>query len=97
MEEIDYEKLYRAFNRYGARPQVNTRPHDYDINGTTYRYLGRNPVELNIEFVGVEYFNKFILDMIRFEETKDEEYLRHRNPTLLKAYEEYQILLKLTK
>jgi hypothetical protein len=99
MEDINYNRFYEIFYRYGSYPRVEvvTETHDITTMGTAIQQIaGHTTIKLNIEFHG-RGFDHFIEDLIRLEEIKDEGYLRRHNPTLQRAYEEYQLLLKLSK
>jgi hypothetical protein len=59
--------------------------------------IGRQTITMTMNFHHRDGFDRFAKDLFLLEEAKDEEYLRRHNPTLQHAYEEYQLLLKLSK
>jgi hypothetical protein len=98
-EPLDYDKLYRVFETYQARPrfEVEHETKDLHFGYTASQYVsGRTVVKLSVDFPS-DRFIKFGSDMIRLSEMDDEQHLRDHYPSLQKAYDEYQILLKLLK
>jgi hypothetical protein len=55
------------------------------------------PIKMNAVFHSPYGFEHFVKNLVHLEEIEDEEYLRRRNPALQQAWEEYQIILKLTR
>jgi hypothetical protein len=62
-----------------------------------YQMYGPTTVKANITFHSLGGFNKFVEDITYFEDMVEEAYLRRHNPALQRAWEEYQIILKLTR
>lgn len=95
-------KAYEIFtSRYGAYPnfEVRNNPFMIDCIGTAMQQqmvAGKTTITLTVDFHHGG-FNNFMDDMIHLHDIRKEEYLRHNNPTLQRAYDEYQILLKLSK
>jgi hypothetical protein len=91
-------KIQRFFDNFYSRiTDVEVQPEElplYSYSKSVNAIRGRNKVVMRLEFYSLE----GVEDLAKFaEEQEYEERLRERNPTLQKAYEEYQILLKLIK
>ena len=101
MEEIDYNKLYSAIHKYGGAAEFNVKTETHDFYGmgayTAASMVGRQTITMTMNFHHRDGFDHFAKDLLLLEEIKDEEYVRQRNPTVQQAYEEYQLLLKLSK
>lgn len=101
MENRELEKLYNIFDRYGARAKIELKNETRDLgfSGTAmqYQFILDTRVSMDVDFRGVGGFTHFVNDLNRLEDLYNEEYQRRHNPTLQRAYEEYQILLKLTR
>lgn len=101
MENKELEKLYDIFSRYGAYPKIElkTETRDLDFSGTAmqYQFVMDTRVSMDVEFKRISSFTHFVNDLNRLDELYDEEYLRRHNPALQRAWEEYQIILKLTR
>lgn len=101
MENNEFEKLPAIFNKYGARLSVDYKTETQDLAyigcAMRFQYMMDTGVSMNIDFRGTRGFTHFVDDLVRLDELYDEEYQRRHNPVLQRAWEEYQILLKLTK
>lgn len=101
MEINNYKKIYELFCRYNAYPtfDINSEVHNLEFVGTASQCQVSSPVTMtmNSVFHSINGFNEFIEDMARLVDMFDEEILRQHNPALRRAYEEYQLLLKLTR
>lgn len=100
MNKPDYESLYDLFSRYGADLRISIDPDMQFVPGSSrqYSFAGRNKsATINVRFCSTGTFDQFVEDIIHLSEIADEEHLRQSNPTLQRAYEDYQLLLKLSK
>ena len=93
MEEIDYHKLLSSIHKYGAHAEIEVKPETCDL----YDIVRRQGITMSIKFYDRSGFDDFAKDMILLENLKEEHWTRMNNPTVAQAYEEYQILLKLSK
>lgn len=83
----DVDKITKLFNKYRASIRI--------IQKSVMLMSGLS-VELEITLMSDQYYT--LLDDLELgQQLKEEEILRSNNPTLNRAYEEYQILLKLIK
>lgn len=99
----DYEQFLMLLYKYGANPNLNIEHEEMYVHSAfskTYPYAGKQTVSLEAKFPA-DGFKSFMLDVIKSQDIldreKDEAYLRKHNPTAQRAYEEYQIILKLIK
>jgi len=74
------------FGRYGASQGIESS-HPHDFNGIDY----------HLRFRTSESFGHFLEDLSLMYEVLEERQLRRTNPTIQRAYDEYQLLLKLSK
>jgi len=87
-----------AFSRFGI--VVGAKYHsnflDYDISAAHGTKSCREPISVTAEmkFYSLETFNQFADELVQRDE---EQRLRKKSTTLQKAWEEYQLLLKLSK
>jgi hypothetical protein len=63
------------------------------VSGFTYE---AEKFQMSLTFNSVENYNQLMKDLSLLEKVKQEENMRSNNPVVQRAYEEYQILLKLT-
>ena len=99
MEEIDYDKLYSSLQKYGASPEfkLNQETHElYGLGTAMVQVAGRQSVTMTTLFP-MEGFKYFVRDLYLMKNLNEEEYIRSHNPTVQRAYEEYQLLLKLSR
>lgn len=101
MEKIDYNRLCELFHRYHSfiSVDVGVETDDLSFLGSSVKYNMFKPssIKMNVEFHSPYGFEHFVKNLMHLEEMADEEYLRRRNPALRQAWEEYQIILKLTR
>lgn len=103
MEEVDYKGVCEIFQGYGGIPDFNFEHDNIELNwfGTAMsRHTAMSmptSVKMNIVFSSSRGFKEFLNDITRLDRMLDEEYLRQQNPSLQRAWEEYQIILKLTR
>ena len=94
------EKYYRVSNllrnRYLGQADIRVERDDYsfDTMASSYQIGGVVRYELSVSFEDKANFEAFLDDTLQ---NKTEQDLRDGNPTLKKAWEEYQILLRLYK
>jgi hypothetical protein len=62
-----------------------------------YQMYGPTTIKVNVTFHSPSGFKQFVEDTTYFEDMAEEAYLRRHNPALQRAWEEYQIILKLTR
>jgi len=101
MEKIDYNRLCELFNRYHSfiSVDVGVETNDISFAGSAIQYdmVRSSSIKMNAVFHSPYGFDHFVKNLMHLEEIEDEEYLRRRNPALRQAWEEYQIILKLTR
>jgi len=101
MEKIDYNRLCELFRRYHSfiSVGVGVETDNLSFAGSAMQYsmIRESTIKMNVVFHSSNGFNQFVTDIVRLEEISDEEYLRRHNPALQRAWEEYQIILKLTR
>jgi len=98
MEELDYNNLISVLNYYASITRCEVKQDTHGIMNTYqhYSYVGKQSVEMDLIFHTTESLNRFMKDMITLRGLKDEERCRNASPTVKRAYEEYQLLLKLS-
>lgn len=101
MDEIDFDNLYSSFHRYGASPNFKINQETHEISGYGYgtamaQVAGRRVITMTIDFPAVG-LKHFAMDLTILRGLGEERDVRARNPTVQRAYEEYQLLLKLSK
>jgi len=101
MEKIDYNRLCELFHRYHSliAVDVGVETDDLSFAGSAMQYsmIRSSTIKMNVIFHSPGGFENFVRDIVHLEEITDEEYLRRRNPALQHAWEEYQLILKLTR
>lgn len=93
MNEDEYLELHTFFKRHAAYVSVDL---DFEQH-TTAAHIISTPVEITVTFPSVGRFRRFTSELSKLEDIQYEEYIRQENPLVARAYEEYQILLKLSK
>jgi len=68
-----------------------------DCRSTSYRRIYSEMVEVDLRFRDQVTFRQFKEDLWAGRKANAEEYIRENNPAVKRAWEEYQILLKLLK
>ena len=102
MTDFNVDDLYKAFYPYRGQitnleiqneeiPLYDRSPHPVAMA------RGRTRIKMTVEFGSTEAIELFSRDAKQMRELEYEDRLRQRYATLQKAYEEYQILLKLYK
>lgn len=102
MESTEFSQLESIFaDRYGSsiRLDVNRQTHDiYGYSpGSMVVFAGKLEINLSAQFYYSSYLSRFIRDLHRVQTLEDEEKIRASNPAVQQAWEEYQLLLKLSK
>jgi len=101
MEEIDYNKLYSIIRKYSATAEFNVKTETHDFYGmsahTASAMVGRQTITMAMNFHHRDGFDDFAKDIILLENLREEHWMRMNNPIVQRAYEEYQIILKLSK
>lgn len=87
---MDISDLYKdvgniLFGRYGAS-------HSVDIYQQNY-----GEIDFHIQFPNPECFKDYMTELIQYQEFINERNLRDSNPVIQRAYDEYKLLLKLSK
>lgn len=93
MNDREYELVQSFFKRYGALASIDQ---DFEQHSTASHIIS-SPVLLTASFASTGRFNRFVYELEKLDELHYEEYIRQKNPSVARAYEEYQILLKLSK
>jgi hypothetical protein len=102
MDPDPINKIQQSFSKYG-RITVLEVQHDTDDlfspwhTQATAQVVFGTRVNFGASLYGVNSLTRLAEDLARIRELEYEEFVRRENPTLQKAYEEYQILLKLMK
>jgi len=97
MEDLDHNKLCLSLYRYGAAAEFRVAHQEmidlYGYGTASAQIAGRQTITMTADFPmdGLKYFAR---DLIALGEDRD---IRDRNPTVQRAYEDYQLLLKLSK
>ena len=92
---IKYESIFTSLKKYGYCSRIETKCDPIDVSTATssFAILGKSWIEMDLKFQDHYHLEKFVDDLSSIDE---EEYIRSRNPTVQRAYEEYQLLLKLS-
>lgn len=94
MDNIDYNKLSLLLQRYATCTRLEGKQDDIDLGYNGMRFYGKSWIEMDLKFYSYDTLCAFYKDLLYQEEEK---IIRSRNPSVQQAYEEYQILLKLSK
>jgi len=86
-------EVANLFNNYGYISELDI---PVDQTGTASSQIDLR-LSFNIKFYSFPHFRRFYEDLTSLEKAADEEYIRERNPAVRQAWEEYQLLLKLTR
>jgi len=74
------------FGRYGASQGIeSSHPHDF------------SQIDYHLKFRTSQSFNHFLEDLCLVYEVLEERQLQQLNPTIQRAYDEYKLLLTLSK
>lgn len=87
---------YRLFKYFGSRG-ANIKVYNSFEQHTTASHILSTTITVTADFYSSRGYQKFADDIRKLDDLEYEEYLRSKNPTLARAYEEYQILLKLSE
>ena len=88
----DFDKLIDYFRRHNAFVDIEVQEEMH----TTATHLIAMPVILKIDFASRSRFSRFVSEINLVKDLNYEKYVRENNPAVARAYEEYQILLKLS-
>jgi len=83
--DLKRDALDILFGRYGASQGVNICSSDY------------GGVDCSLRFYSNESFIQYLSELSQIQEFIDERNIRESNPTVQRAYDEYKLLLKLSK
>lgn len=89
----DLNEIYEYFRTFGANPKLELH---MDSSGNAASLMFDARAELSVDLYNYQ-TTYFANDIRRLRELTAEERLRKENPVLERAYEDYQILLKLSK
>lgn len=94
--------LERLLEKYNSTVEVELEENSLKIDGYTYNSShimvgGATRVHVLTRFYSKDSFLAFVNDLSEAEKMREEEQIRKNNPTLQQAWEEYQLLLKLSK
>lgn len=99
MIDIDKDRVWSALRCYGLVTGINIDTPMVEV-GSIFGKPFSIPLETTVNvqvactFSGI---SNLVTDLERIKSLRDEEYLRGENPTLQKTWEEYQLLLKLSR
>ena len=97
---INILELDEIFRYYGIYANINTSFDTINLtsNGSSgVAGFGTGCISVDFDIHSIETFYRFINDLKHGRDSDVEEKLRDENATLQRAYEEYQLLLKLLK
>jgi hypothetical protein len=97
MNNIDH--FYDYFKKYGSTPTVDV---DYDhipisMYGISSSIYSRTTITISFRIYSGNDFERFQDDLFLARAEREAEKIRRESPIVQKAYEEYQLLLKLLK
>jgi hypothetical protein len=100
MNEINLETVNDLFDEYGHLLEINYDIETIPIGGFGASYsavYGRSEITAKIRFRGKESVRRLYDDLRKLKDVREEEAARLKSPAVHKAWEEYQLLLKLSK
>lgn len=98
--EVNLESITDLFYEYGHILEINYDIETIPIGGFGASYsavYGRSDITARIRFRGRDAVLSLCEDLKTLKDIREEERVRLRNPSVQKAWEEYQLLLKLSK
>lgn len=98
---VDIYTLESLLRRYASLTNIKVEQEVHSLSmmsGHPYQFAGRvQSVKMDLSFYSKESLLQFTEDLNRLEELKEDTRIIRNNPTVKRAYEEYQLLLKLSK
>lgn len=99
MDDANYARFSSQFDRYGVITTIRAEDNDlnvYSLHGQKYSIGAERLIAFraNLSLTG---FYELSEDINRANESRKEEFIRSNNPVLQRAYEDYQLLLKLSQ
>ena len=91
MIDREYDNLNEYFKRHNAFVEIDMTS---EIHSTASHIIS-TPVLMKVDFASRGRFFRFVEEISMLENLYYEKYLVHKYPTLARAFEEYQLLLKL--
>lgn len=100
MNQDKIDSLVYFFNRYGGQPRIQVDMPTTEIfshNRTATIMAGFPTISLNVDFRDRFMFETLAGDLAEMNNLLVEKAVRERNPAVQRAYEEYQLILRLSK
>lgn len=102
MPDFTIRDIENLFGNYGAYTHVDVQREDHESWSMNSPYPnivvgGSVSIELSINFDSYATLGRLIKDLDMVQKMQHEEKLRRQSPAAQRAWEEYQIILKLTK
>ena len=97
---LDVSQITKLLNHYDINSRVSANFDTYDLtsNGPSHiESFGTGHISVEFEIRNPEIFYKFVEDLSNAQLIADEEKTRKENPALQHAYDEYRIMLKLSR
>jgi len=94
------DDLTTAFSAYGYLIKLDVNVETIPLGGfgvNTMAVYGKQDITAEMRFYGRQGLYDFRDDMLKCQQLKEEEKIRANNPSVQRAWEEYQLLLKLSK
>lgn len=86
------------FGKYGRFLEVNYDIETIPISGFNSNYMavyGKSDITAKVHFYGSISVDSFVADLATAQQEEKDKQIRERNPTVMRAWEDYQLLLKL--
>ena len=99
MDDANYARFLSQFDRYGVITTIRAEGNDsnvYSLHGQTYNIAGKCLITFTAN-LRLDGFYELSEDINRANESRKEEFIRSNNLVLQRAYEDYQLLLKLSQ
>ena len=99
MKEDNIEKAYKTLLHYRCNPEIEDVCRTIDVNYYTksHSYVAERAMKVNLTFHTPDHLNYFIDALVKAQTEEEEARIRRNNLAIQRAYEEYQLLLKLSK
>ncbi len=97
---VDIYTLESLLRSYAVLTNIKVEQdmHNVTVNYMNHAFPGRTrSIKMDLNFYSKESLLQFTEDLNRLEELKEDTRIIRNNPTVKRAYEEYQLLLKLSK
>lgn len=96
-QQFNFMALFQE--RYGVVSSFSseTAPISLHNYGGTHDYAGDSTLSADVRFYSIDYFRRLCADLASVIAAEEEEKLRKEIPTLQRAWDDYQLLLKLIR